>query len=296
MKKEIFLPILTLAGGVLGFGLRRWELATAFEPDTGLPIAGMPATYALAALSAVMVLALLFLCRSQFEYLPREDDSAFAAPGNTLYACASILSAFLFLGGGVLMGWSFLEQRSDALAWGTFQIQGFSIFMRLLVAVLAAAAGVALILVAKSRFRGPLRPKYDGLQLLPAYACGVWLVASYQMRAGDPVQQDYIYQIFAIIACLLGLYYCAGFSFGKGKPYLTCLFSLLGVYSSAVTLADGHSLADSLLYAAAMLYLVSTTAVLLHNAEAPIGKRLLQSTQTAQAKQAQETEETTDES
>ena len=43
------------------------------------------------------------------------------------------------------------------------------------------------------------------------------------------MQLDYIYQIFAIIACLLGLYYCAGFSFGKGKPYRTCLFSLLGL-------------------------------------------------------------------
>ena len=296
MKKEFFLPALTLAGGVLGFGLRRWELATAFEPDTGLPIAGMPATYALTALSAVMLIALLLLCRSRFEYVSLEDDSAFSAPGNTLYACTSILSAFLMLGGGALMGWSFVTGRRDALEWGTFQIQSFSLVMRLIVAALAAAAGVGMVLVAKSRFRGPLRPKYDILQLLPAYACGLWLVSSYQSRAGDPVQMDYLYQIFAIIACLLGLYYCAGFSFGKGKPYLACLFSLLGVYGCMVTLADGHSLADTLLYAAAIAYLLPTTAVLLHNAEAPIGKRLLQSTQTAQAKQAQETEETTDES
>lgn len=296
MKKEFFLPALTVAGGILGFGLRRWELATAFEPDTGLPIAGVPATYALAALSAVMVLVLLLLCRSKFEYLPREDDSAFAALGNRLYAASSVLSAFLMLGGGVFMGWSFLAGRSDALAWGTFQIQSFSLIMRLIVAVLAAAAGVAMLVVAKSRFRGPMRSKYDILQLLPAYACGIWLVASYQTRAGDPVQLDYVYQIFAIIACLLGLYYCAGFSFGKGKPYRTCLFSLLGVYSSAVTLADGHNLADTLLYAAVITYLLPTTMVLLHNGEAPIGKRLLLSTQAAQAEQAQETEETTDES
>ena len=43
MKKEILLPALAAAGGAAGFALRRWELATAFEPDTGLPIAGMPA-------------------------------------------------------------------------------------------------------------------------------------------------------------------------------------------------------------------------------------------------------------
>ena len=43
-----------IAGGAAGFALRRWELATAFEADTGLPIDGAPATLALIALSVVM--------------------------------------------------------------------------------------------------------------------------------------------------------------------------------------------------------------------------------------------------
>ena len=70
----------------------------------------------------------------------------------------------------------------------------------------------------------------------------MWLIAAYQVRAGDPVRLDYVYELFAIIASLLGLYFHASFSFEQGPALLACLFSLLGVYFSLVTLADGHDL------------------------------------------------------
>ena len=44
MRKDILLPGVAVVGGAAGFLLRRWELSTAFEPDTGLPVAGAPAT------------------------------------------------------------------------------------------------------------------------------------------------------------------------------------------------------------------------------------------------------------
>lgn len=279
MRKEILLPALAVGGGAVGFGLRRWELATAFEPDTGLPIAGMPATWALLALTAGMILVLALLCRDGYGGLSgREGDHAFDARGNTLYAAAAILSAFLLLGAAAAIGAALL--RRERL-----------LFTRPILAVLAVCACVCVLLIVKGRFRGPDRPKYDFAQLLPAYACCVWLVCAYQARAGDPVLLDYLYELSAIIACLLGLYYAAGFSFGRGKPFQTCLFSLLGVYCSLVTLADGHDLAGTLLYGFAVLYLLSSTAVLLHNAAAPEGKRLLR----FGVENDQETEETPDE-
>lgn len=282
MKKEILLPALAVAGGAVGFGLRRWELATAFEPDTGLPIAGMPATWALLALSAGMVLLLAILCRESCKGLSgREDGSVFRARDNTLCAVAGVLSAFLLLGAAAAIAYEFLRGESR-------------LFTRPILAVLAVCAGVCLLLTVKSRFRGPDRPKYDFAQLLPAYMCCVWLVCAYQVRAGDPVQLDYLYELAAIIACLLGLYYAAGFSFGRGKPFQTCLFSLLGVYCSIVTLADGHDLAGSLLYGFAILYPLSAAAALLHNA-APGGKRLIRP-QGEPQEEDQKTEGTPDES
>ena len=36
MRKDIALPALAAAGGVAGFLLRRWQLACAYVPETGL--------------------------------------------------------------------------------------------------------------------------------------------------------------------------------------------------------------------------------------------------------------------
>ena len=69
---------------------------------------------------------------------------------------------------------------------------------------------------------------------------------------------------------LLGLYGAASFSFERGRTFFTSLFSLLGVYFSLVTLADGHQPADLLLYAFTILYLLTNTVTLLHNAARPL--------------------------
>ena len=47
MRKDIYLPVLALAGGIGGFFLRRWQLASAYLPEAGLFVHGAPATYAL---------------------------------------------------------------------------------------------------------------------------------------------------------------------------------------------------------------------------------------------------------
>ena len=40
MRNKFALPLTVLLGGAAGFLLRRWELASAFEADTGLPVSG----------------------------------------------------------------------------------------------------------------------------------------------------------------------------------------------------------------------------------------------------------------
>ena len=131
MRKEILLPAVAVAGGGAGFVLRRWELATAFEADTGLPIPGAPATLALIALSVAMAAVLALLCRGKYPSFTGYDE-AFQAKGNTLYATAMVLSAFLLLGAAALMVLSFVQGTN-------------TVYTRLLLAALAAGdlAGVA---------------------------------------------------------------------------------------------------------------------------------------------------------
>lgn len=256
MRKEILLPAVAAAGGVVGFAFRRWELATAFEADTGLPIDGAPATMALIVLSVVMAVVLALLCRGKYPAFSGYDQ-AFQAKGNTAYATAGILSAFLLLAAAALLVYEFFQAGPDR------------VYTNLLVAALALAAGFCVMGTVQNNFKGLGRGKLNFTLLLPAYACCVWLIAAYQVRAGDPVQLDYVFELFAIIASLLGLYFHAGFSFERGRVFWAGLFSLLGIYFCLTTLADQHDLATTLLYGFAILYLLSSTVTLLYNAGRP---------------------------
>ena len=149
-------------------------------------------------------------------------------------------------------------------------VQGTNtVYTRLLLAALAAVSFFCVMQTAQNSFKGLDRGKYSFTLLMPAYTCCVWLIAAYQVRAGDPVQLDYVYELFAIIASLLGLYFHAGFSFERGRVFWAGLFSLLGIYFCLTTLADQHDLATTLLYGFAILYLLSSTVTLLYNAGRP---------------------------
>lgn len=256
MRKEIIVPAVAVIGGGVGFALRRWGLDTGFEPDTGLPIPGAPATMALIALSAVMVVVLALLCWSGKTAFSGYGQ-AFQAKGNTLFATAGVLSGFLLLGAGVLLA-------AEPLMGGGL------VYTRLITAVLALVAGGCVVLTVRDNFRGESEGKYSFKLLMPAYAFCVWLIAAYQVRAGDPVRLDYVFELFAIIATLLGLYFHAAFAFTRGRPFWALFFALLGVYFSITTLADGHEWGFTLLYAFAVVYLTVSAVTLLRNAAGPV--------------------------
>ena len=252
MRKEIILPAVAVVCGGAGYALRRWELATAFEAGTGLPISGAPATLALAGFSAAAAVALALLCRGNYSVMSGYGP-AFRAKGNTLYAVMGVIAAFLLLAGGGLM------LAGPALGEEL-------VFTRLIAGAMALAAGLCVAVTVRDNYRGAEVQRYSFRLLIPAYAFCVWLIAAYQVRAGDPVRLDYVYELFGIIASLLGLYCTASFSFERGRVFPTCLFSLLGVYFSLVTLADAHDLATVLLYAFSIVYLLTSTVTLLFNA------------------------------
>ena len=54
MRKDIFLPVLALAGGAVGFLLRLWQYASAYDPSTELFAHGAPASLALVVWTVLM--------------------------------------------------------------------------------------------------------------------------------------------------------------------------------------------------------------------------------------------------
>ena len=273
MRKEIVLPSLAVGGGIVGLFLRRWELATAFEADTGLVTPNMPSTWALILWSAVLAVVFILLCRGKHRPFAGGYDAAFAAKGNTVYVTAMVLSAFLLLASAVLnyMGIpaAYAEAVAAARAGNAQGTPLFNVLPRAILGLLSAISFFCVLSTGKNNYRSEGKGKFSFPLLAPAYMGCIWLIAAYQVRAGDPVRQDYIYELFAIIASLLGLYFTAGFSFERAKVFRSALFSLLGVYFSLVTLADGHELYVVLLYGFCILSLTANVTALLANDARP---------------------------
>ena len=273
MRKEIVLPSLAVGGGIVGLLLRRWELATAFEADTGLVTPNMPSTWALIIWSALLAAAFILLCRGKHRSFAGGYDAAFAAKGNTVYITAMVLAAFLLLASAVLnyMGIpaAYAEAVAAARAGNAQGTPLFNVLPRAILGALAAVSFFCVLSTGRNNYRGEGKGKFSFSLLAPAYMGCIWLIAAYQVRAGDPVRQDYIYELFAIISSLLGLYFMAGFSFERAKVFRSSLFSLLGVYFSLVTLADGHELYVVLLYGFCILSLTANVTALLANDARP---------------------------
>ena len=252
MSKRILPPAAALVLGAAGFGLRLWGLGTAFEPDTGLPIPGAPATVSLIVLTAVVLLllggALWRMCRSAptLSY-----DDAFRCP-STAAVTADVVCALLLAGAGLLGLWEFLNNGSRNLAYPVLD-------------ALLVASGGCVLLTGRNNYRGLGQGKFNAYLLFPAYTFCLWLVLAYQAQAGNPVILDYVYRILAIICSLLGLYFTASFSFEKGKALPTLWTGLAAVYFSCVCLADFSGWMDLALHAFSIVYFTAHSVVLLRN-------------------------------
>lgn len=252
MLKTRLLTLLAVLGGMGGFFLRRWELASAFE-GTGLAVPFAPASIALVVLSAAVVLALALLCRKPARE-PATYGEAFFAPGGRMCLVVSVLSAACLL------------VAAAAGLFGALAVP--QSLLRMLLWALCAASFFCVLGTAWGNYRAVER-KFSLSLLIPGYMVCLWLVTSYQQRASEPVVQVYIYELLAIMCTLLGLYFAAAFSFAKGKAWRCAFFSLTGIYFSMVTLADSHSRAVQLLYLFAVLYQLASVSALLKNAFAP---------------------------
>lgn len=277
MRKEIILPGIAVTGGIIGFFIRRWNLAEAFEPETGLAIPHSPSTAALIGLSAVIFVVFVLMCRGEYNSLPGGYDQAFQAKGNPAYLFVSGLSAIL-MGAAALVSalrlfdeyqavketFSVIDAQGTAV-WGAI----LAMFPRISLSVLCLASFFGVLFAIKNNYQGAGRGRLSFLVLMPGYTFCIWLICAYQQWAGDPVILDYIYEMLAIITSLLGLCFTAGFSFEKIRVSRASLFSLLGIYFSLVTLADRHDMLSVLLYSFAILYLLASVAALLYQAQQP---------------------------
>ena len=239
MRKDIALPALALAGGAAGFLLRRWQLASAYLPETGLFVHGAPATYALLGLIALLALALLLVNRKKREGL---DDflPAFGAPDAgqmTVLAAAGLL--LLAAGAlGIREGLAVLQLWRAAPEMYQLSTPG----AQLLTGVLCIPAGLGILLMGRMAYRGELNGGACFLSPFPALAALVWLFSSHLKNGTEPVLMKYGFELFAALLLTLAHYCVAGFLYGRPHPRRTVFLALLGVAVGIMSLADGPDL------------------------------------------------------
>ncbi len=250
MKKVYLLPAVSLLGGCAGFALRRVQLRTAFEPGSGLPISGAPATLSLLALALLVAAALAALAWRKGS-LPMPYEHAFSGGGVSYLLLAAAGAALTALGAGL-----------TALDWR----QGGGLLpLAFVCATLLAAACMALI--AGRNHRARWRGQGSVILLAPPFAACLWLMLSYQGWAKDPVISDYVFALFAIMSAMLTYYYMAAYSFGQPRETLTLLFGHLCVFFCIISMADAMALPLRCLFSGAGLFILAQVALLGSNRE-----------------------------
>jgi len=253
MKKE-YLLLVAGTGGVVGLALRRLELSLAYDPELKL-MQPCPATWLLWGLAAVLLLLFAAGCRGmgKKEYTPQQW---LCAPGDKEYILLVICAAFVLIAAGAVGLWEqcglYRKNTMLMLTW-----------------LLCIVGGAAAIPAGRSAYRGQWNKNTPVLYMGPSFAVVVWLVAGYQDHARQPETGLFVWQMLSGVAIVLALYGLVTLAVGKGGAGWTCVFCLMGITLSGITLADRHSIAFRLVYMFAILYLAAQSSMLLRGAFGP---------------------------
>ncbi len=219
--------VATAAFGALGFFLRRWQLETAFESETGLLTPGRPATAALIALVVVAAAVLTALAVGLFRggERPRGYLANLAAP-NLVIGLLTLLAGALLFAGGALGIRDFALQMDDRI-------------VRLVLGISLAVTGVAVGLIGLlGQQRKEAKGRFAGALLAPGYCACVWLIAAFQGHTANPNIMEYVFLLLGILCAIFAGYAAASFAFETPRPVLCAVASSMGTVLLFIALAD----------------------------------------------------------
>lgn len=231
-------PGLALLLGGLGMLLRRWHLASAFEGDNGLLVAGAPANRAMIAFLVLCAAAFLLLartapCRLGGEKRLSHWDLVFAAEGDRGYMTLMVMAAMFTLAATPLL----MREAARLIAIRRATGGGDNGMLQVVLALCALFSCACLVVSARDAYRMKGRGREKESLLLPAAMGCVWLLEAYRANAPDPVLWNYVPLLLAAAAGVLFYLECAGLSYDKGHPRLVLWLAAMTVVLSAVALA-----------------------------------------------------------
>lgn len=228
----------TLVLSVVCFALRRLQLSRGYDVS-GLPVSGSVWTILLCTLSALGVLALLFVCGGLAK---RESFARCFPPCRVCFLVSAAAAAALLVGSGV-----------DVVA--AIPAPGGALdVLAILPGFFGILAALCVFLAAVGRMKGA-RP-LSALYLIPFFFLAVRLIVDFKgVWSSDPAILDYCFDLFAMLAAMTATYHLAGFCYDRGRRARTTFWCLTGALFSVLSLADG-GLSACLRYGSLALWLL----------------------------------------
>lgn len=274
MRKDIILPGLALGGGAAGFFLRRWQMASAYQPETELFTPNAPATLVLLALFALLALAFLLLIRGGPQGDSPDYLDAFRCPETGYMTVMTAAWILLCAAGGFGMQGGFRGLRQWRAEPALYQFSYPA--AQLLAGALCILAGFGVLYMGRMAYRGELEDTSCRLASFPALAGLIWLFSIHLEHGTEPVLMKYGFSLFAALLLTLAHYYAAGFLFKRPHRRRALFCSLMGISLAVTALADGPGLFTA---AAALGFalsaLVQARALLRNTFGPPWPKRLM---------------------
>lgn len=264
MRNQIILPGLAVCGGAAGFAVRKWLWLSAYDPASELFAKGSPAVMALGGFLLAMA-AFLFLLSKKAA--PDHPGCVPPTCPDPLYMCLMASGAFVFFGAGVL---GLLEGMEQMQLWrsGMAMVLSYPAAL-LLCGGLCLVSGVCVLAVGKSAYRPGSGDKAGLFAATPPFTMLVWLFATHQAHATDPVFLRYGVYLTAAALLMLAHYDAAAFYQGHRHTHRFLFCSLMGTVLALTSLADGLSLFQMAMAAACTLSALGQCYALLSPATEP---------------------------
>ena len=270
LSGRMYWLLFALSSAFTAAALRRWQLLSAFEEDTGLP---MPGAQASVVLTCVLVMAAAWFAilavgqplskRPEGSGQAQRWDLVFLDAGDPVYPILVVLAAFAalaaapFLLGTGLAQWQAYQEVKALLAQGIdAQLPTNNGMLAIGTAVGALLSFLGLLQMGRDGLRPGRRGKGGFSAALPGIAGCVWLMESFRGHAANPVQWDYAPLLLAIVCGMLFYMDFAGMSTSAARPrrLLWMAAMTLALTGPALTSAlEGGAWADILLLSAQAL-------------------------------------------
>ena len=251
MRNRIILPAGALMAGAAGFVLRALQWKTDYDALEERFLSHSPITPALGIIFAVF--AFMFLMTA-LKCAPKQVRFPLVCQ-DPLYMMLMASGAFLFFGAGAL---GLLEGMEQLQLWssGLVIVPASYPMALLLCGGLCFVAGLCVLVMGKHGYR-PAEDKSASLPaVIPPFALLVWLFATHQGHATDPIFMGYGVYLSAAVFLTLAYYDAAGFYHGQRhtKRFLFC--TLTGTFLALASFADGLSLFQMAMAGACVLPLI----------------------------------------